>query len=102
VPADRERDGNGGGDGAPPPLDLVGDDSQSVGFLDLPDLDGDAVVGRVLAGFARLDAQAVLTAYCTRVDLDAMTDLCRPLGVDVVHSVSHEAGTTFVLKRISR
>ena len=63
------------------PGELVDDRSKGVGFLDLPDLDTEAVVDRVLDGFSQLNHDAIVTVYCTRVDaqtLTAVTPLSRP------------------------
>lgn len=97
VPGAPEPDDDGGGR-APTP-DFVDDDSLMVGFLDLPDVDADDVLEAILDGFSRLDDAAVLTAYCTDVNVDVMVDRCGDYGVVLVHSVPHERGTTFVLQR---
>jgi hypothetical protein len=88
-----------GGDELRLERELVEDDSQAVGFLDLPDLDADAVLDRILDGFSQLDDDAIITVYCTHVDLHTLTDLCRFHDLEVVHAVPHDAGRTFVLKR---
>jgi hypothetical protein len=81
--------------------ELVDDDSQAVGFLDLPDLDTEAVVDRIVDGFSQLHDDAIVTVYCTHVDAHTLTDLCGSHDLEVVHSVPHDAGRTFVLKRSS-
>ena len=89
------------GDASSSPRKLVDDDSQAVGFLHLPDLETEAVVNRILHGFTQLQDDAIITVYCTRVNAEMLTDISRSHGLEVVHSVPHDAGTTFVLKRSS-
>lgn len=91
-------------DGGEPRLrrELVDDDSRAVGFLDLPDLDTEAVVDRVLDGFSQLHHDAIVAIYCTHVDAHTLTDLCGSHDLEVVHSVPHDVGNTFVLKRSSQ
>lgn len=84
------------------PTDVIDDGTSSVGFLDLPDLDPDAVLDAVVDGFSRLDDDAVLTAYCTTLDAASMTNRCQRDGLDLVHTASHGASTTFVVRRSSR
>lgn len=92
------RDG-GAPDEPAAPFDFVEDDSRTVGFLDLPDLEVDSLIDAVLEGFSLLADDAVITAYCTGVDVHALSEICETNGVELVLSVPHEAGTTFVLKR---
>jgi hypothetical protein len=78
------------------------DESPSVRFLDLPDLDADHVIDAIVREFSRLDDDAVLTAYCTIIDAAAMADRCELHGLALVHCVPHHAGITFVLRRSFR
>lgn len=99
MPAARDLSDDGERARAP---DFVEDDSRTVGFLDLPDLDDERVIAAIIEGFARLDDSAVLTAYCTAVDAHIMSELCQRHGVALVHAVTHDSGITFVLQRSSR
>ena len=93
------RDVNDGGERAEPTSDFIDDGSRVAGFLDLPDMDADGVTSAILDGFTQLDDDAVLTVYCRSVSADAISAFCEPRGLELVHSVLHGAGTTFVLKR---
>jgi hypothetical protein len=89
-----------GGDRHAPTPDFIDDESGMVGFLDLRDLDADGVTA-ILDGFSQLGDDAVLTVYCTQLGVELIAALSEPHGVELVHSVPHGAGTTFVLKRSS-
>lgn len=99
MPAARDLSDDGERARAP---DFVEDDSGAVGFLDLPDLDHDRVIAAIIDGFSRLDDDAVLTAFCTTADAHVMSELCQRHGMVLVHVVTHDSGTTFVLQRSSR
>jgi hypothetical protein len=81
---------------------LVDDDPRTVRFLDLPDLDAEQVMDAVVDGFSRLEDDAVLTAYCTTLDAAAMTNRCVRHGLELVHTVPHDTGVTFVSRRSNR
>ena len=81
---------------------FIRNDSHTVGFLDLPELTADQVMDAVLHGFSHLNADAVLTTFCNNADGAILTKLAEAQGVQLVHSVSHDAGTTFILKRSTR
>ena len=82
-----------------PNYDLVNDASQSVGFVNAPDLEVGDLMTVIVDALSRLADRAVLTVYSDHLAASDIADRCTGLGLELVHAVPQANGTTFVLRR---
>jgi hypothetical protein len=93
---------NDGAEPTEPTSGFIDDGSRVAGFLDLPGQDVAAVTSAIFDGFSRLDDDGVLTVFCRRIDPEAISTICALGCLELVHSVVHGSGTSFVLQRANR
>jgi hypothetical protein len=79
---------------------LIGEPTDTTGFLDARHLESDALGPAIREAFAILAAESVLTVYNSAAgNLEAIEDLCQSEGLDLASVIRHrDGGTTFTLR----